>query len=283
VKTQKEIDFDRVKKAIEYIDLNFRSQPSLDQVASEVKLSPIHFQKLFKKWAGVSPKKFLQFTSVQYAKNLLQDGTQTLFDVVDQVGLSSTGRLHDLFVKIEAMTPGEYKNGGKKLNINYGFFSSYFGSMLIASTEKGICHLTFISEEKLGLQELQNRFPHANYHFKYDKFHQGVKDFFDQKINHFSTLNLHIKGTDFQLKVWQALLTIKQGDISTYGKIANEIKSPKASRAVGTAIGKNPIAYIIPCHRVIQATGNIGGYMWGPSRKKVILGWEAAKQNVAIR
>jgi len=281
VNTQHEINFARIKKAIEYIDANFKNQPSLDEIASAVALSPTHFQKMFSTWAGVSPKRFQQFMTIQYAKSLIKAPNRTLFDVGLEAGLSSSGRLHDLFVKIEAMTPGQYKNGGKCLTISYSFYDAIFGPMLMASTERGICHMAFVDQEELGLKQLQDRFPNANFVFQKTPLHQVVQDFMAKKLRPNNEIPLHVKGTDFQINVWQALLNIPEGCLSTYGKLATDINNPKASRAVGTAIGSNPIAFLIPCHRVIQATGKVGGYMWGPSRKKCILGWEAAQNSMA--
>lgn len=271
------LNYHRIAKAIAYITENFRSQPSLDEIAKHVNLSPFHFQKLFTDWAGVSPKKFLQFTTLNYAKSVLQEPQSTLFDVADEVGLSATSRLHDLFVNIEAMTPGEYKNGGENLEINYSFYESPFGKLLAGSTPKGVCYLMFSEEEANSLNDLKSRFPKAVFTAKQDDFQQRAVAFFTDKTTNSDNVKLHLKGTDFQLKVWESLLKIPSGKLSTYGKIANGLQSPNASRAVGTAIGSNPVAFLIPCHRVIQASGNLGGYMWGTTRKQAIIGWEAAK------
>lgn len=267
----------RIAQAIEYIQEHFKEQPSLDDIAAKVHLSPHHFQRIFTEWAGTTPKKFLQYTSIEYAKKLLQEGQASLFETAYQAGLSSTSRLHDLFVNIEGMTPAEYKNGGKNLDIQYRFEESIFGNLLIATTHKGICQLVFCQDETDALIALQTKFPNARFTNKSDEFQQNALRIFQKDWTNLATIKLHLKGTDFQLKVWETLLKIPMGQLSTYGEIANQLANPKASRAVGTAIGSNPIAFLIPCHRVIQATGNLGGYMWGTTRKTALIGWEAAQ------
>ncbi|MBI1223443.1 MAG: methylated-DNA--[protein]-cysteine S-methyltransferase [Bacteroidetes bacterium] len=275
--SQNQIDYQRIAEAIEYIQTHFKAQPDLNEVAEKVHLSPAHFQRLFTDWAGTSPKKFLQFISLSHAKKILKEEQATLFDTALDTGLSSTSRLHHLFVSIEGMTPAEYKNGGKNLQIHYRFAESPFGKLLIASTSKGICSMTFEADEKTALQNLQAKFPNATLERKTDVMQQHALAIFQNDWSQLNKIKLHLKGTDFQLKVWEALLQIPMGSLSTYGKLAAQIGSPTASRAVGTAIGSNPIAFLIPCHRVIQSTGNIGGYMWGSTRKTAIIGWEAAK------
>jgi len=270
-------DFERIKKAIEFIHANFQQQPDLDEIAKEVYLSPFHFQRLFKDWAGVSPKKFLQYISLQHAKKLLQN--HTIIDAAYETGLSGSGRLHDLFINIEGMTPGEYKNGGEQLGINYSFAESPFGNIIVASTEKGICHLAFADDETDALKQLQAQFPKAQFKQVVDILQQNALFIFTQDWKNLSKIKLHLKGTPFQIKVWEALLKIPMGDVSTYSFIANKINNPNASRAVGTAIGDNPVAFLIPCHRVIRSTGDFGQYHWGSIRKTAMLGWEAAKTN----
>lgn len=274
---QDQIDYQRIAKAIEYIQSNFKLQPNLDEVAEKVNLSPAHFQKIFTDWAGTSPKKFLQFISLEHAKSLLKEEKATLFDAALETGLSSTSRLHDLFVNIEGMSPAEYKNGGKNLKINYIFSESPFGEIITASTEKGVCFMAFTENKKNALRDLVNKFPNASFFEKQDKFQQNALFIFTKDWSELGAIKLHLKGTDFQLKVWESLLTIPMGKLSTYGNLAREIGTPKASRAVGTAIGSNPVAFLIPCHRVIQSTGKIGGYMWGSDRKQMMIGWESAK------
>lgn len=274
---QEHIDYNRIAEAITYIQAHFKDQPDLDEVAEKVHVSPFHFQRLFTNWAGISPKKFLQYISIRHAKNILKNGQATLFDAAYETGLSGTGRLHDLFIKIEGMTPGEFKNGGEHLNINYSYAETPFGNILVASTAKGICYMAFADDEKQGLVDLQQHFPKAYFKQMLDMMQQNALYIFTHDWSKLSQIKLHLKGTDFQLKVWETLLKIPMGQLATYGTIAQKIKNPNASRAVGTAIGSNPVAFLIPCHRVIQSTGIFGGYMWGPTRKTAIIGWEAAK------
>jgi AraC family transcriptional regulator of adaptative response/methylated-DNA-[protein]-cysteine methyltransferase len=277
MKTETTYHYQKVAEAIAYLDEHFKEQPSLDQIAEQVHLSPFHFQRLFKEWVGISPKKYLQYLSASYAKQLLKEKGNTLFDAALDTGFSASSRLHDLFVNIEGMTPGEYKNGGKNLTIHYSFGLSPFGEVLVASTEKGICSLAFINNKEEGLEALQKEFPAANFQEKVQNIHTKALAFFDETAERKEPLKLHLKGSDFQLKVWEALLKIPGGDLQSYGHIAQHIGHPKASRAVGTAIGSNPVAYLIPCHRVIQSSGKMGGYRWHPNRKKAIIGWEIAK------
>lgn len=274
--TQKQIDYERIEKAIRFIHDNFKAQPSLDEIAEAVHVSPFHFQKMFSEWAGVSPKKFMQYISLGYAKNLLKN-RMTLLDTAYETGLSGPSRLHDMFVTIEGMTPGEFKNGGAELTINYCFAESPFGKIIVASTHKGVCHMHFEEDEHKALSDLQERFPAASFHQITDKFQQDALFIFQEDWKQLDQIKLHLAGTPFQLKVWESLLKIPMGALSTYGDIAKDIGNPKSSRAVGTAIGGNPIGFLIPCHRVIQSSGKIGGYMWGPDKKTAIIGWEAAK------
>jgi AraC family transcriptional regulator, regulatory protein of adaptative response / methylated-DNA-[protein]-cysteine methyltransferase len=274
---QAQINFNRIANAIDFIKNNFVEQPTLDEIAAHVNMSSFHFQKMFTEWAGVSPKKFLQFITISRAKNLLKEKQITLFDTAEEVGLSSTSRLHDMFVHIEGITPAEYKNEGQNTIINYSFVDTIFGKIIIASTPKGVCHIAFVDEEKIAIDFLQKQFYKSILTFKKEKAHGLVANFFNQTINFKDRIHLHLKGTAFQLKVWETLLSIPSGNLTTYGTIATKIKNPKASRAVGTAIGDNPIAYLIPCHRVIQSSGVFGGYMWGPKRKTAIIGWEGVK------
>jgi AraC family transcriptional regulator of adaptative response/methylated-DNA-[protein]-cysteine methyltransferase len=274
---QQEINYNRIAKAIEYIKNNFKQQPNLDKVAEEVHLSPFHFQRLFSEWAGTTPKKFLQYISVEHAKKLLKEQKTTLFDTAFETGLSGTGRLHDLFINIEGMTPAEYKNGGKNLLVNYSLAESPFGNLIVASTPKGICYMAFEDDETKALSDLKQQFPNASFQQKLDLVQQNALFIFQNDWSKLPEIKLHLKGTSFQLKVWETLLKIPMGQLSTYGHIAGQIGHANASRAVGTAIGSNPVAFLIPCHRVIQASGNIGGYMWGNTRKTAIIGWESAQ------
>lgn len=267
--------YNKVATALNYIDTHLTEQPDLNTIAEAVGVSPYHFQKIFSEWAGVSPKKYLQFLSLNYAKTLLPQ--QNLADTAFDVGLSGTGRLHDLFVNIEGMTPNEYKNGGENLAVNYHFAETHFGDIFVASTPKGVCHLAFADERETALAELRQRFPNAYLSEQSDKFQHAALCVFYSDWNDLSQVKLHLKGTDFQLKVWNALLKIPQGRLSSYGALAKQLENPNAFRAVGTAIGKNPVAFLIPCHRVIQASGHTGQYRWNSTRKKAIIGWEAAK------
>lgn len=274
--TQQNINYNRIAEAIEYIKTNFKDQPSLDEVAKKVHLSPFHFQRLFTEWAGTSPKKFLQFISVEHAKKVLTESKKTLFETAYETGLSGTSRLHDLFINIEGMTPAEYKNGGNSLVINYSFAESPFGNLIVASTMKGVCYMAFKDMEEQGLEDLKMKFPNALFNKKLDLLQQNALFIFQKDWSKLAEIKLHLKGTDFQLKVWETLLKIPMGQLSTYGSIAQKIDTPNASRAVGTAIGSNPVAFLIPCHRIIQSTGTFGGYMWGNTRKAAIIGWESA-------
>ena len=282
MQTDPQLDYQRVAQAIAYIRQNFKTQPPLDEVAEKVHLSPFHFQRLFTTWAGVSPKKFLQYISVAYAKQLLKDRHITLFDATHETGLSSTGRLHDLFINIEGMTPGEYKNGGEHLIINYSFADTPFGCLLVASTTRGICHMAFAKNEPAALADLQQRFPNAHYRPLADAMQQNALFIFSQDWSKLSQIKLHLKGTAFQLKVWETLLKVPMGRLTTYGQVAQQINLSNASRAVGTAIGSNPVAFLIPCHRVIQSSGLLGGYHWGKVRKTAMIGWEAAKTQAVV-
>ena len=285
MKAQEQTDYNRIAAAIGYIRQHFKEQPVLEEIAENVHVSPFHFQRLFTEWAGVSPKKFLQYITVEHARKMLAEGKASLFDAALESGLSGTGRLHDLFVNIEGMTPGEYKNGGEALTIHYGFGTTAFGNVLVASTSRGICHVAFYEAEETAVSILKAKLPNARYIQQVLPAHEAVLSFFTDDQSKLSQVKLHLKGTDFQLKVWEALLKIPAGQLSTYGNLASYIERPGASRAVGSAIGDNPVAFLIPCHRVIQSTGNFGQYMWGADRKTAIIGWEAAatdKQHLVL-
>lgn len=263
MKTQESINYNRIAEAIDYIKQNFKTQPNLDEVAEKIHVSPFHFQRMFTDWAGVSPKKFLEYISIEHAKNILKNDKATLFDAAFGTGLSGTSRLHDLFIKIEGMTPGEYKNGGENLSINYSYAESPFGNILVASTAKGICYMAFADNEAQALNDLQKHFPNAQLRQMVDMIQQNALYIFTHDWSKLNKIKLHLKGTDFQLKVWETLLKIPMGQLSTYGDIAKQLNISGASRAVGTAVGSNPVAFLIPCHRVIQSTGIVGGYHWG--------------------
>lgn len=268
--------YETIAEAIKYINEHYTEQPSLEDIAAAVHLSPFHFQRLFKEWAGVSPKKFLQYISLQHAKSLLSKN-YTLEDTTFETGLSGTSRLHDMFVSMEAMTPGEYKNGGENLHIKCTFTITQFGMVFMAATDKGVCNIQFTDSFENSLAEIRAQWPKAQITVAESPILKTVKQFFTERNEKVKDLRLHVKATPFQLKVWEALLKIPCGQVSTYGKIAESIQHPKASRAVGTAVGDNPIAYLIPCHRVIRSTGILGEYHWGKERKTAMIGWEAAK------
>lgn len=273
------INYTRIEKAIRYIRQNTQQQPSLDDIAAEIGLSPFYCQRLFQQWAGISPKKFLQYTSIEYAKYLLRHAQSTTLHTANDLGLSSSSRLHDLFITIEKMTPGDYKNGGEALDIAYGFFSSPFGEVTVASSPKGICYVGFYDDPKQALHDLYSRFPNAKFKQHDTIFHRQVNAFLNRDYPSLEAITLHLHGSDFQIKVWEALLKIPEGKIATYQQIASTIQMPRASRAVGSAIGRNPISILIPCHRVIRSDASIGGYMWGIDRKRAILTYEAANSS----
>jgi AraC family transcriptional regulator of adaptative response/methylated-DNA-[protein]-cysteine methyltransferase len=277
METQQEIDYKRIEECIGFLKENFKRQPSLQEVADHVHLSPFHLQRMFREWAGVTPKQFLQYLSIGYAKGVLQDTAANLSDIAYETGLSGTGRLHDLFIKIEGMTPGEYKNGGGALQINYSFAESPFGKLMVASTDRGICHMVFVGEDhEAAFDGLFQRFPNAKFTQIVDSIQQNALFIFGQDWSKLGQIKLHLKGTQFQLKVWETLLKIPSGGLTTYMALAEKSGYKGASRAVGTAIGSNPVAVLIPCHRVIRASGEIGQYHWGSARKNAIIGWEAA-------
>jgi AraC family transcriptional regulator of adaptative response/methylated-DNA-[protein]-cysteine methyltransferase len=270
-------DYQRIATAIEFIHSKFPDQPNLENVAAHIHLSPFHFQRMFREWAGVSPKKFLQYISIRHAKYLLEK-KHSLADTAYETGLSGTSRLHDLFVTIEGMTPGEFKNGAERLSIQYSVTASPFGKILIGSTPKGICNIFFCETESQGIAELKDKWPNANISKGRNEQINVVSSFFKEDWDNLPKVKLHLKGTGFQLKVWEALLKIQLGELTTYADIASVIHHPRSFRAVGTAIGSNPVAFLIPCHRVIKATGIIGEYNWGTTRKKAIIGWESSRQ-----
>lgn len=272
------INYNRIAEAINYLKQHFKDQPNLGKVASIVHLSPHHFQRLFTEWAGTSPKKFLQYISIEHAKSILAQKA-TLSETAHQTGLSGTGRLHDLFIKIEGMTPAEYKNGGASLQISYAFYETIFGKIIMASTPKGLCYAAFTDNKAAAFETLKAEFPQAKFENKKDKMHEKALAVFLHKKN-IAQIKLHLKGTDFQIKIWNALLKIPSGSLATYGKIAENTGSPMAARAVGTAIGSNPVAYLIPCHRVIRSSGQFGEYMWSSTRKTAIIGWEMSNNAV---
>lgn len=276
-------DYARIEQAILFLEQNFREQPDLSRVAASVGLSEYHFQRLFSRWAGISPKRFLQFLTVEYAKLLLEE-SKSVLDATYEAGLSSPGRLHDLFVTCEALTPGEFKKKGEGLTITYGFHPSPFGECLLAITERGICNLAFVqNDDRAGLLvELKHIWAKASFIEDAVQTQPFAERIFNQ-IWHQQALPLILKGTNFQIKVWQALLRIPLGAVVSYHEVAAFIGQPGAAQAVGNAVAQNPIGFVIPCHRVIRKIGVVGDYHWNPIRKRAILGWEAAlKENDRI-
>ncbi|NWF65106.1 MAG: methylated-DNA--[protein]-cysteine S-methyltransferase [Chloroflexi bacterium] len=268
-----------IEHAITYIEANVQRQPELEEIASAVGLSEYHFQRLFTSWTGISPKRFMQFLTKEHAKELLSR-SENLLKITHQVGLSSLGRLHDLFVTTEAVTPGEYKTGGMGLTIRYGLHPSPFGKCLIAATERGICNLIFVNtSEGQVIDNLAAEWEQAEMVEDYQTTAPlAARIFSDLRMD--SPLKLHLRGTNFQIKVWEALLNIPTGALTTYERIAVQMGSPRAVRAVGTAVGHNPIAYLIPCHRVIRKSGEFGNYLYGTARKKLMLAREFSMNNV---
>jgi AraC family transcriptional regulator, regulatory protein of adaptative response / methylated-DNA-[protein]-cysteine methyltransferase len=268
-------NYERVEQAILYLRQHAREQPTLEQVADHVSLSPFHFQRLFSDWAGVSPKKFLQFLSLNHAKTLLRHHRLSVSETAWQTGLSGPSRLHDLFVNIEAMTPAEYRDGGRALTIRHSTYDTRFGWIVVASTDKGICDLRFVNTDAEGVAVLRQTWPNARLEAAALPLHGRAVSAFarltDPGAVGSDRLRLHLKGTDFQLAVWRALLQIPDGQVTVYGDVARLVGAPSAARAVGSAIGSNPVAYLIPCHRVIQKAGGLGGYAWGEARKTALL------------
>lgn len=280
---QQSEDYQRIERAILYLVDNYHRQPGLKEVAGSIHLSEYHFQRLFTHWVGISPKRFLQFLTKEHAKKLL-DRSESLLEVTFESGLSSPGRLHDLFVNCEAVTPGEFKHRGAGLTIHYGFHPTPFGECLLGLTDRGICWLSFVGPDERGqeLEELQARWRKAVLEEDPQRTQPLVESIFNANSRQPSPpLQVFLTGTNFQIKVWEALLRIPPGSIVSYQAISNHIGAPAASRAVGSAVARNPIAFLIPCHRVIRKVGSFGGYAGGPARKLAILGWEMALDELA--
>lgn len=269
-------DYQRIEQAIRYLETHFLRQPGLGEVAASVGLSAFHFQRLFRRWAGISPKRFAQFLTADYAARLLRDA-HTVLDTSLAVGLSGAGRLHDLTINIHGMSPGELRNGGSGLTIHYGVHDSPFGRCLLGVTARGVCHLSFLTDGPgPAVAEIAACWPRARLIKSPRVTRPVIERIFPQRPGMSSqTLDLHIAGTNFQIKVWEALLRIPAGCVTTYGDVAAALDAPRAARAVGTAVGGNPVGYLIPCHRVIRAGGVLGEYHWGRARKHSMLAWEA--------
>lgn len=278
-------DYQRIEQALGYLTEHFRQQPRLAEVAAQLGLSEHHFQRLFSRWAGVSPKRFLQYLTAEYARTLLQN-SHSVLDAAFASGLSGGGRLHDLTVNLHAVTPGELQSRGAGLRIGYGIHPTPFGDCLLATTPRGICSLSFHNptETEAALVELRQRWLGASIEPDSAATAALVAQIFpnDPELQP-APLHLLVQGTNFQLRVWDALLRLPAGTATTYGDLAARIGAPRAARAVGSAVGRNPIAYLIPCHRVIRASGVLGEYRWGSLRKQALLGWEAAQSGGDVR
>ena len=279
-------DYESIAKAIAYIRDNVCQQPSLEQIASRVGLSPWHFQRKFKAWAGVSPKRFLEFLTVQHAKELL-DKSAAILDAALDLGLSGPGRLHEQFVAVEAVTPGQYKQFGSRLKIYHGIHHSPFGLMLLALTDKGICELAFGSEEILDqeVNSLGKRWPAARIFHEPQRTAPTADRIFNPRTRpqagRQDEFNLLVKGTNFQVNVWRALLRIPEGSLISYKQLAQLTGNPAAIRATASAVGANPVSYLIPCHRILRSSGELGGYHWGIERKRAIIAWDSALAETA--
>jgi AraC family transcriptional regulator, regulatory protein of adaptative response / methylated-DNA-[protein]-cysteine methyltransferase len=270
-------DYQTVRRVIEIISENWREQPGLEELASAVGATPTQLQKTFSRWAGLSPKAFLQAITMDHARKLLADDASIL-DASLELGLSGPGRLHDLFVTHEAMSPGVYKSGGAGLNIRYGFHPSPFGSALVMITERGMAGMAFCDPgtEAAALSDMASRWPAANYLEDSAATAPYAQRSFDRsQWNAETPLRIVMIGTDFEIRVWEGLLSIKPGTATTYSNLAGRIGRPEAPRAVGRAVGRNPLSFVVPCHRVLGKSGALTGYHWGLTRKRAILGWEA--------
>jgi AraC family transcriptional regulator of adaptative response/methylated-DNA-[protein]-cysteine methyltransferase len=271
-------NYDRIADAIDFIARRVDSQPTLNETAAHLHLSPFHFQRVFCRWAGVTPKRFLQVLTLERAKQLLNE-SRPLLEVSDSLGLSSGSRLYDHFVHLEAVTPGEYKTGGAGLTIEYAVHDSPFGKAFIAVTPKGVCKLSFLDgvEADEHLTDVHKKWPNALVRENRHRTHAVIKTMFGETKKPDLPLSLHVSGTNFQISVWKALLQIAPATVASYSQVATAIGHPGSARAVGLAVGANPVAFLIPCHRVIQQSGKLGGYHWGETRKQAIHAWESAR------
>lgn len=271
-------DYDRIAQAISFITHQVNNQPTLNDIAAHVHLSPYHFQRLFCRWAGVTPKRFLQVLTLERAKQLLREA-KPLLEVADAIGLSSGSRLYDHFVQLEAVTPGEYKMGGVGVTIEYAIQDTPFGKAFIAATPRGVCNMAFLDDAGIEahLTDLSRQWPHATLQENRQRTRAIVNAMFDGEVTLDRPLSLHVSGTNFQISVWKALLQIPPGTVTSYSNVATAIGRPRSARAVGGAVGANPVAFLIPCHRAIQQSGKLGGYHWGEIRKHAIHAWETAR------
>lgn len=271
-------DYARIADAIRFIASQVARQPTLDEIAAHVHLSPFHFQRLFSRWAGVTPKRYLQVLTLERAKALLQE-SRPLLEVADTLGLSSGSRLYDHFVQLEAVTPGEYKQRGAGLVIDHGVHDTPFGQAFVALTPRGVCNFSFLDEQdpQTPLAALAQSWPEAELREAPSRTRGIIHTMFDGSKKADRPISLHVSGTNFQISVWRALLQIPPAKVVSYAQVASAVGNPKAARAVGLAVGANPVALMIPCHRVIQQNGKLGGYHWGETRKQAIHAWEAAR------
>ena len=271
--TQHSYHHEIIRRAIEHIDASVTDQPRLEEIAAAVGLSPQHFQRVFSQWVGVSPKRYQQYLTLDHAKALLADRF-TVLDTALETGLSGTGRLHDLFLTWEAMSPGEYAAKGAGLTIRWGWFDSPFGEMIVAATDRGICGIGFTAEfgRDWAIEDMRKRWPEAR--FIQDEAALAARV---DAILGGDAAQLHLIGAPFQIKVWEALLNVPTGHVTTYSEIAKAIGNPRAVRAVGTAVGRNPVSWLIPCHRALRKSGALGGYHWGLPVKRALLAWEGAR------
>jgi AraC family transcriptional regulator of adaptative response/methylated-DNA-[protein]-cysteine methyltransferase len=275
-------DYDQIRRAIAFLSAKWEEQPSLDRLAEHLGLSPAHTQKLFKRWCGLSPKEFVQAVTIDHARGLL-DGSASVLEAAHGVGLSGGSRLHDLFVAHEAMTPGDYKRRGEGLDIRYGFHECPFGEALLLATERGVAGLAFINEDTgqtrdEALEDMKRRWPLAHFSENTRATASHASKIFDPvQWCAEQPVRLVLIGTDFELRVWETLLKIPMGRAVSYNDIARHLGQPTAARAVGSAVGRNPISFVVPCHRVLRGDGNLGGYHWGLTRKKALIGWETGR------
>lgn len=278
-------DYDYVRKAIEFLSHNWREHPSLETVADHIGLSSTHFQKIFKRWAGISPKDFLQAITLDHARDMLR-GSASLLEIAHELGLSGPARLHDLFVTHEAMTPGEFKRLGAGIEIKFGFHDSPFGLALLMVTDRGICGLGFCDDtrEQDGLlNDMMSRWPDATYqHDQIGTANVIQQIFAPQDLSSAQPIKIILIGSDFEIRIWETLLKVPAGRAITYSDLAEHIGNPNAHRAVGSAVGRNPISFVVPCHRVLRKDASLGGYHWGITRKQAILGWEAGKLRTEV-
>jgi AraC family transcriptional regulator of adaptative response/methylated-DNA-[protein]-cysteine methyltransferase len=269
--------YETAARALAHIAEHRLEHASLEETAAALGMTPDAFRKLFTKWVGVTPTQFGRYLTLVYAKELLTKGTPTL-SAATQAGLSSGSRLHDAFVEIEAMTPGTYAQGGRDLALSYTVFGTPFGRCLAAASDRGITNVLFADSDEAAVQELRNLWPNAILRQRRDPKHAPVRKFLSSNLTPTSSIKLHLRGTNFQLKVWEALLSIPEGGVRSYRDIASAAGSPKSMRAAGNAIGGNPVAFLIPCHRVLRSSGALGGYRWGTDRKRVLFAFEAMRR-----